>query len=55
MTCPLDFWRGVKLSPQKTRSEERTVRKMKQGRRPWVERRRGLTELDFKEKNLQLQ
>ena len=50
LTCPLGFWRGVKLSPQKTRREERTVRKMKQGRRPWVERRKGLTKLDFEEK-----
>ena len=47
LTWPLGFWRGVKLSPQKTRREERMVRKTKQGKRPWVERRKGLTKLDF--------
>ena len=50
LTCPLGFWRGVKLSPQKTRREERRVRKTKQGKRPWVESRKGLTKLDFEEK-----
>ena len=49
MTCPLGFWRGVKLSPQKTRREERRVRKTKQGKRPWVESRKGLTKLDFEQ------
>lgn len=47
MTWPLGFWRGVKLSPQRTRMEERRVRKTKQGKRPWVERRNGLTKLHF--------
>ena len=37
----------MKLSPQKTRRDERMVRKTKQGKRPWVERRKGLTKLDF--------
>ena len=49
LTCPLGFWRGVKLSPQKTRREERRVRKTKQGKRPWVESRKGLTKLDFEQ------
>ena len=47
LTCPLGFWRGVKLSPQKTRREERRVRKTKVGKRPWVERRKGLTKLEL--------
>ena len=34
LTWPLGFWRGVKLRPQKTRSDERRVRKTKQGKRP---------------------
>ena len=49
LTCPLGFWRGVKLSPQKTRREERRVRKTKVGKRPWVESRKGLTKLEIYE------
>ena len=49
LTCPLGFWRGVKLRPQKTRSEDRRVRKTKQGKRPWADNRNGFTKLRIRD------